>query len=96
MLVGAAIGAQIGTVATKYVKGYGIRVFFGLAVVGCGISVLMKLLSASYPVLKPVLDPSATILILGLVSALSLSIIVKFVAGVRQELAMKKDRVAVA
>jgi uncharacterized membrane protein YfcA len=31
MLCGAAVGAQIGTVATKYVKGYGIRIFFGLA-----------------------------------------------------------------
>ncbi|MFH0823183.1 MAG: sulfite exporter TauE/SafE family protein, partial [Pseudomonadota bacterium] len=31
MLCGAAIGAQIGTVATKYAKGYGIRVAFGLA-----------------------------------------------------------------
>lgn len=30
MLCGAAIGAQIGVVATKYVKGYGIRIVFGL------------------------------------------------------------------
>ncbi len=39
MLVGASIGAQIGSVATKYVKGYGIRIFFGIAVVGCGFSI---------------------------------------------------------
>ena len=45
MLCGAAVGAQIGTVATKYVKGYGIRIFFGLAVVGCELSIIMKLLS---------------------------------------------------
>jgi len=96
MLCGAAVGAQVGAVATKYVKGYGIRIFFGIAVVGCGISVLMKLLSASYPALKTVLDPSATILILGLVTALSLSIIVRFVLGVREELALKKDRLVVS
>jgi uncharacterized membrane protein YfcA len=30
MLVGAAIGAQVGTVATKYIKGYGIRIAFGV------------------------------------------------------------------
>jgi hypothetical protein len=91
MLVGAAIGAQIGAVATKYVKGYGIRVFFGIAVVGCGVSVLMKLVGASYPSLKPVLDIAAAVLILGLVSTLSLSIVVRFLIGMRQELAMKKE-----
>jgi uncharacterized protein len=92
MLIGAAVGAQIGTVATKYVKGYGIRIFFGTAVVGCGVSVLMKLISALSPALKPVMDISATILILGLVTTLSLFIALKFVAGVRQELALKKHR----
>src|ERR1019366_5078256 len=40
MLLGAAVGAQIGTVATKYVKGYGIRIFFGVAVIGCELSVI--------------------------------------------------------
>lgn len=92
MLLGAAVGAQIGTVATKYVKGYGIRIFFGTAVIGCGISVLMKLVSSLNPQLKPVLDLSATFLILGLVTALSLFIVIKFAIGVREELAMKKER----
>ena len=52
MLIGAAVGAQIGAVATKYVKGYGIRIFFGFAVVGCDISVLMKIIAATHPGLK--------------------------------------------
>jgi uncharacterized protein len=91
MLLGAAVGAQIGTVATKYVKGYGIRIFFGTAVIGCGFSVLMKLISSFDPQLKPVLDLSATILILGLVTTLSLFIVIKFVMGVREELAMKHE-----
>jgi len=39
------MGAQVGTVATKYIKGYGIRIAFGLAVIGCGISVFLKLLA---------------------------------------------------
>lgn len=42
MLTGAAIGAQIGTVATKYAKGYGIRIAFGIAVICCMISIIMK------------------------------------------------------
>jgi uncharacterized membrane protein YfcA len=94
MLIGAAVGAQIGTVATKYVKGYAIRVYFGLAVVGCAISVLMKLIGASNAFLKPTLDLSATILILGLVTALSLFIVIKFVNGVREERAARKEELA--
>jgi uncharacterized protein len=53
MLLGAAVGAQIGTVATKYVKGYGIRIFFGVAVIGCELSVIMKILSAMFPPSRP-------------------------------------------
>jgi uncharacterized membrane protein YfcA len=96
MLIGAAVGAQIGVVATKYVKGYGIRIFFGCAVVGCDISILMKIIAAAYPSLKSVLDLSATILVLGLVTLLSLIIVMKFIMGVRAELALKREAVLVA
>src|ERR1035438_159805 len=96
MLIGAAVGAQFGAVATKYVKGYGIRIFFGFAVVGCDISILMKIVAATQPSLKSVLDLSATILVMGLVSLLSLFIVMKFVMGVREELAMKREAVLVA
>jgi uncharacterized membrane protein YfcA len=92
MLIGAAIGAQVGTVATKYIKGYGIRVAFGLAVIGCGISVIMKLLPMYLPAWKPVMDVAATILILGLVSVLSLYIFFQMIQGARQELAMKEGQ----
>jgi len=94
MLLGAAVGAQIGTVATKYVKGYAIRVYFGLAVVGCGISVLLKLIGASYAAVKPATDLMATILILGLVTALSLFIVLNFVRGVREERKAVKEHLA--
>jgi uncharacterized protein len=90
MLLGAAVGAQVGTVATKYIKGYGIRIAFGLAVIGCEISVIMKLLTKYLPSWKNLLDGSATVLVLGLVSALSLYILVKMIQGANQELAMKK------
>jgi uncharacterized protein len=50
MLIGASIGAQIGSVATKYVKGYGIRIFFGIAVIGCAVSIAFKLIAAANPV----------------------------------------------
>jgi hypothetical protein len=96
MLMGASIGAQIGSVATKYVKGYGIRVFFGIAVIGCAVSILLKIIAAAFSTLRAVLDNAATVLILGLVSALSLYILTKFVAGVREERAAMKAAKAMA
>jgi uncharacterized membrane protein YfcA len=93
MLIGASIGAQIGAVTTKYVKGYGIRVFFGVAVVGCALSIVLKLIPAANPGLRAWLDNAATVLILGLVGALSLFILLKFIQGVRAELAAKKHAV---
>lgn len=89
MLVGAAIGAQVGTVATKYIKGYGIRIAFGLAVIGCGLSVLLKLLAKMFPVYAPLCNNSATVLVLGLVFAMSAYIFVKMVQGARAEVSAK-------
>jgi hypothetical protein len=92
MLCGAAVGAQVGTVATKYIKGYGIRIAFGLAVVGCMISIIMKLIPRWVPVLKNAMDTSATVCILGLVSILSLYILIKMLQGAAQEVRMKKAK----
>jgi uncharacterized membrane protein YfcA len=91
MLIGAAVGAQMGAVATKYVKGYGIRMFFGIAVVGCGVSIILKLFAAAYPSARSILSGAATALILGLVGALSLFIFLKFLQGVRAELRAKRQ-----
>jgi len=90
MLIGAAIGAQIGSVATKYIKGYGIRIAFGLAVVGCALSILLKFIGKWYPDTATLMDNSATALILGLVAALSLYIIMAFIKGAKAEIAAKK------
>jgi hypothetical protein len=92
MLIGAAMGAQVGSVATKYIKGYGIRIAFGLAVVGCFISVLLKLIPNYLPNLYTICDVTATFLILGLVAAMSVYITVKMVQGAAQEVAMKKSK----
>jgi uncharacterized membrane protein YfcA len=90
MLIGAAMGAQVGTVATKYIKGYGIRIAFGLAVIGCCISVIMKLIPKYVPSLNKIMDISSTTLILGLVAALSIYILVKMIEGAKAEVAAKK------
>jgi uncharacterized membrane protein YfcA len=94
MLLGAAVGAQIGTVATKYVKGYGIRIFFGLAVVGCELSVIMKLIPSYFPFMKSFTDQAATVLILGVVSGISLYILIAFVKGVIEERAQLRAKKA--
>jgi uncharacterized protein len=81
MLCGAAIGAQIGTVATKYAKGYGIRIAFGLAVVACMISVILK----QYKI-----ELAATVVILGAVGAICVYICGIMLKGAAQELREKK------
>ena len=81
MLTGAAIGAQIGTVATKYSKGYGIRVAFGFAVLGCMISIILKQYGFT---------SSATVLILGTISVICIYIIKIMFQGAAQELREKR------
>ncbi|WP_165174474.1 sulfite exporter TauE/SafE family protein [Desulfovibrio sp. ZJ369] len=92
MLCGAAIGAQIGVVATKYVKGYGIRIVFGLAVLGCLMSVVLKLLQAEFPSLAWLFGPMATVEVLGFVSIISIYIAIRMVQGAKAELAAKKQQ----
>jgi len=90
MLVGASVGAQVGAVATKYIHGYGIRIAFGICVVGCAISIVMKMIQPWIPQFTTFLDVGSAALVLGLVSCMSLYILVRMIAGVRQELADKK------
>jgi uncharacterized membrane protein YfcA len=94
MLIGAAMGAQVGAVATKYIKGYGIRIAFGLAVIGCGISILLKLIPVYVPSVSYICNEIATYLILGLVSAMAIYITVRMVQGAKRELAMKANKAA--
>ncbi|MBF0343447.1 MAG: sulfite exporter TauE/SafE family protein [Nitrospirae bacterium] len=48
MLCGAAVGAQFGTLATKYVKGLVIRLYFSVTMLLSGVSVVFKHISAGY------------------------------------------------
>jgi uncharacterized membrane protein YfcA len=48
MLFGAAVGAQFGTLATKYVKGLVIRLYFALTMLLAGVSVIIKEVSVQY------------------------------------------------
>ncbi len=92
MLCGAAVGAQFGAVATKYVKGYGIRIAFGICVFGCMVSIIEKLLAREYNI--PLLDTLSTVTILSLTAGVGGYIIVKMLAGARKEISMKKAKAA--
>jgi len=83
MLTGAAIGAQIGTVATKYAKGYGIRLAFGTCVVACMISIILKEFKYS---------TSSAVLILGTISLMCIYISWIMFRGAAAELREKKAR----
>lgn len=83
MLTGAAIGAQIGTVATKYAKGYGIRLAFGTAVLCCMLSIIFKQFK---------FEVIATVLILGTISLICLYIMSIMFKGAANELREKKAR----
>ena len=91
MMVGAAIGAQIGSVTTKYVQGYGIRLFFGIAVIGCAVSIALKLFAAAFSPLRFLLDVGAAVLILGLVGTLASFILLRFIRGVREEVRARSE-----
>jgi uncharacterized protein len=81
MLVGAAIGAQLGTIAVKYVRGYSIRLLFAVTIFIACISVLLKQLELQ-------LASSITILTAGI--AISLVIVIMLIKGIRQEKAQAK------
>jgi uncharacterized membrane protein YfcA len=81
MLTGAAIGAQIGTVATKYAKGYGIRLAFGTAVLCCMLSIILKQFKFEMP---------AAVLILSTIGLICLYIMGIMFKGAAKELRDKK------
>jgi hypothetical protein len=48
MLIGAAVGAQFGTLATQYVKGLKIRIYFASTMALAGVSVIFKHIAGDY------------------------------------------------
>lgn len=86
MLLGAAPGAQIGTIATKYIRGYGIRLMFGTTVVCAMISVILKQLG---------LSTIATWMVMAAVTVMTLIVIVGMVKGAANELKAKRSAHAI-
>jgi uncharacterized membrane protein YfcA len=81
MLCGAAIGAQIGTVATKYSKGLAIIFWFMICIVVCMVSIILKQFG------QPTI---AGVLILGIVAWVCFVILRICLKGAFAELRAKK------
>lgn len=81
MLLGAAPGAQIGTIATKYIRGYGIRLMFGATVVCAMISVVLKQMG---------LGAAAGWMVMTAVTAMTAIVITGMVRGAVRELKLKR------
>lgn len=68
MLCGAAVGAQIGVAAIKYIHGYGIRLLFAIMIVLAGTSVTLKQFelttAAGYTVMAAAMAMCAVIIVL--------------------------------
>jgi uncharacterized membrane protein YfcA len=83
MLLGAAIGAQLGTVAVKYVRGYSIRLLFALTIFIACASVLLKQLE---------LQLASSIMILAAAIVISAVIITWLFKGISAERKAARER----
>lgn len=85
MLSGAAVGAQLGAIATRHVEPVKIRLYFAATVASAAISVLLKQISDIYGLSQ--LGECSTCLILGASAAMSLIVILSLFRN-----AVLKDR----
>lgn len=83
MLIGAAVGAQIGVMATKYIKGYGIRLLFAVMIIFAGISVALK--QAQEVLDIAVMKTLAAYFVMGSAGSMTILIFVRLLLGLRKE-----------
>jgi uncharacterized membrane protein YfcA len=83
MLIGASIGAQIGSTAIKYVKGYGIRLLFSIMVIFAALSVATE---QFYKLtMKQLFQTLAGIVLIGTALTMSIVIISKLIIESKKE-----------
>ena len=83
MLIGASIGAQIGSTAVKYVKGYGIRLLFAIMIILAAFSVATE---QFYKItMHPLFQTLAGIVLVGTALTLSVVIIGKLLIESKKE-----------
>lgn len=79
LLLGAALGAQVGSYATRYVRGMRVRLYFALTILFAGISVVLKQVGDWKDL--PLLSTLAGYLIVGVAAIMMLIIVMKLIAG---------------
>lgn len=83
MLIGASIGAQVGSTAVKYIKGYGIRLLFAIMIIFAGFSVATE---QFYKITQHEFFQSlAGVVLMGTALAMSIVIIYKLIVMSRKE-----------
>ena len=79
MLAGAAVGAQIGVLATRFVRGYGIRLLFAIMIILAGVSVSLK--QAQHLLNIPFIGTLAGYVVLAAAGSMSLLVTLKLIQG---------------
>jgi hypothetical protein len=85
--MGAAIGAQIGVTAVKYIRGYGIRLLFAIMIIMAGVSVVLKQMSTSS---KDIWNVLAAWVVMGSALGMCVIIMVRLWLGFMREKAARK------
>ncbi len=83
MLIGAAIGAQMGVLATRYVRGYGIRLLFAIMILLAGVSVALKQGESLLDL--PILGTMAGYFVMGAAGGMTLLILIRLLLGIKAE-----------
>ncbi|MEW5993485.1 MAG: sulfite exporter TauE/SafE family protein, partial [Candidatus Zixiibacteriota bacterium] len=83
MLIGAAVGAQIGVLATRYVRGYGIRLLFAIMILLAGLSVSLKQAQALFDM--PAMGTAAGYCVMGAAGGMTLLIFIRLLMGIFSE-----------
>ena len=83
MLFGAAIGAQIGATAVRFIKGYGIRLLFAIMIILTSFSVVAEQFYKMTQ--KPFFQDSSGIILVGTALVMTTIIIVRLVKEYRKE-----------
>jgi len=79
LLLGASLGAQVGSYATRYVRGMRVRLYFALTIFFAGVSVTLKQLGVWHDI--PLLSTIAGYLIVGVATIMMMIIVVKLILG---------------
>jgi uncharacterized membrane protein YfcA len=91
MLIGAAIGAQVGVLATRFVHGYGIRLLFAVMIVLAGCSVALKQIQDFFQL--DLFGTLAAYMVMLAAGSMTVLIVIKLLVGFRnQQAAMAVGR----